>query len=83
MNRHALALLVLPMLSGPVAAHHTKEHLLQPPTHSSPASVRKNVAASDDFWYALGPFFLLAAIGLVRWKLKDRDAPHARTERKD
>lgn len=64
------ALLVLLSLSAPVAAHHTKEHVLQPPVVTAPPAADTDVR----LWYALGPFFLLAAIGFVRWGLKHRAA---------
>ncbi len=68
--RRLFALLILLSLSAPAAAHHTKEHVLQPPAVATlpPASAE----SASRLWYALGPFFLLAAIGFARWGLKHR-----------
>ncbi len=71
MKHLVLAVIVLFALSTPATAHHTKEHVLQPPTAATaPAPDETGM----QLWYALGPFFLLVALGLVRWGLKHRAA---------
>ncbi len=53
----------------PANAHHTKEHVLGAP---SPPPVATTLPAPDDtgsgrLLWALGPFFVLVAIGVLRW----------------
>ncbi len=72
-----LVLPVLLVLSAPVTAHHTKEHVLQPPVVTS----LPTAAETDSrLWYALGPFFLLVAFGFVRWGLKYRAERRSRRD---
>lgn len=78
--KRLFTLLVLLALSAPVAAHHTKEHVLQPPIPVVPTATSPSTETDYRLWYALGPFFLLAAIGFARWGLKHRAA---RRPRKD
>ncbi len=73
--KHLFILLILLSLSAPAAAHHTKEHVLQPPAAAPPAPVEES---GSQPWYVLGPFFLLATLGFVRWGLKHRAARRAR-----
>jgi hypothetical protein len=66
--RRALMILLF-VLALPAQAHHTKEHVLGAP---APPPVATAPVAPDDsggnrLLWALGPFFLLAAVGALRW----------------
>ncbi len=78
MKRHVLAVIVLFALSMPAAAHHTKEHMLQPPVAIATAPAPEETGMQ--LWYALGPFFLLVAVGLARWGLKHRATRRSRKD---
>lgn len=72
--RRALFIILLFILALPVHAHHTKEHMLGAP--SPPPAVVTPVAPDDAgssrlFW-ALGPFFFLVAVGVLRWGYRHR-----------
>lgn len=61
------------MLVVPANAHHTKDHILGAPQPPVPAAANveqdKNDSAS---WLALGPFALLATLGVLRWGYRRR-----------
>lgn len=66
--RRALMILFL-ALALPAHAHHTREHVLgaptPPPAVTAPAA--PDDAGGDRLLWALGPFFLLVAVGALRW----------------
>ena len=72
MNKRVLSFSLL-LLALPAQAHHTKDHVLgaPPPAVSAPAPEPAAPSASK-FWLALGPFFLLAGIGVIRWGYRRR-----------
>lgn len=67
MRRAILVLLFI--FAIPANAHHTREHVLGAP--SPPATVVTPVAPDESggsrLLWALGPFFLLVAVGALRW----------------
>jgi hypothetical protein len=67
MRRTILVLLFI--FAIPANAHHTKEHVLGAP--SPPPAVVTPVAPDESggsrLLWALGPFFALVAIGVLRW----------------
>jgi hypothetical protein len=75
--------ILLFILAIPANAHHTKEHVLGAP--SPPPAVVTPVAPDDSggnrLLWALGPFFALVAIGVLRWGYhrhrdnKNKDTP--------
>ena len=68
MRRVTLVLLLA--LAAPVAAHHTKEHVLgapSPPPMAATVTSKTSDAGGRGLWLALGPFFALAALGALRW----------------
>lgn len=63
-----VTLVLLLALAAPVAAHHTKEHVLGAPyAPDSVAPAAPDETGGHGFWWALGPFFVLAAVGVLRW----------------
>lgn len=68
MRRVILTLLFF-LFAAPASAHHTREHILGAP--SPPATVTAPVTPEETggnrLLWALGPFFLLVAIGALRW----------------
>ena len=86
MRTARIALLLL-ALSQPALAHHTRDHMLFAPT-PVPAPALAPVASpappesGGQFWFALGPFFALVLIGIVRWQRQRRRAaePESRSE---
>jgi hypothetical protein len=66
MNRRAYILLFL-LIALPVQAHHTKEHVLGAPQTSVIAPNPQTTRPAGAFWLALGPFFVLAGLGAIRW----------------
>jgi hypothetical protein len=81
MRRAILVLLFI--FAIPANAHHTREHVLGAP--SPPPAVVTPVApdasGGSRILWALGPFFALAAIGMLRWGYrrhrdnKNKDSP--------
>jgi hypothetical protein len=72
MRRAVLVLLFI--LAIPANAHHTKEHVLgapaPPPAIVTPV-VPEESGGSRLLW-ALGPFFALVALGVLRWGYRHR-----------
>lgn len=63
------------LLTLPAEAHHTKEHILGAP--SAPVVTAPADAAGLGAWWALGPFFALAILGVLRWGYRHhRDGKH-------
>lgn len=77
MNKRALFFLFL-FLALPVQAHHTKEHVLgAPQTPVIAPNPETTTSSGTNFWFALGPFFALAALGALRWGYRrHRDGKH-------
>lgn len=77
MNKRAFFFLFL-FLALPAQAHHTKEHVLgapSPPVVTAPVAPDKT--EGQGLWWALGPFFALAALGALRWGYRrHRDGKH-------
>lgn len=64
-----ILLVLLFVFAPPANAHHTKEHVLGAP--SPPPAVVMPVAPDESggirLLWTLGPFFVLVAIGVLRW----------------
>lgn len=62
------------VLALPANAHHTKEHVLGAPSPPAVAIAPTTPDESDGsrLLWALGPFFLLVAVGLFRWSYRHR-----------
>lgn len=71
MNLRALLLLLL-LLTLPAQAHHTKEHVLGAPPVAEVAPTPQATPSNTNFWLALGPFFVLVGVGVVRWGYRHR-----------
>ncbi len=67
--RHALIILLFVFVL-PAHAHHTKEHVLGAPAPPAPVVTPvtpDDTSSSSRLLWALGPFFLLVAVGALRW----------------
>lgn len=63
-------MILLFVLALPAQAHHTKEHVLGAPSPPPPvvtAPATPDDAGGNRLLWALGPFFLLVAVGAWRW----------------
>ena len=73
MNRRAFFFFFL-FIALPVQAHHTKEHVLGAPQAPviAPNPPATTPPAGANSWLALGPFFALAGLGVIRWGYRHR-----------
>ncbi len=71
MNKRAFFFSLL-FAALPVQAHHTKEHVLGAPPVPEVAPMPQATPSNTNFWLALGPFFVLVGVGVVRWGYRHR-----------